>query len=157
MVWQLYIITNSFSGSQKVGPRLFLRQFSLRQENVVKVIWKPWSSCSQMFFKMVFLKISQYLQEDTCVGVIFLIKLQAWRPCNFIEKSLQHTCFPINTAKFSRTAFFIEPFRWLLLLENSITFYKAPPCNMADTLDNGSIRLTRVTNLHSQLQYNERI
>ena len=35
--------------------------------------------------------------------------------CNFILKSLQRTCFPVNTAKFLRTASFIEHLRWLLL------------------------------------------
>ena len=26
--------------------------------------------------------------------------------CNFVKKTLQHWCFPVNTAKFLRTAFF---------------------------------------------------
>ena len=38
------------------------------------------------------LKISQYSQENTCVGV-------------FIKKRLQHRCFPVNIAKFLRTPF----------------------------------------------------
>ena len=34
---------------------------------------------------------------------------------NFIEKRLQHRCFPVNIVKFIRTALFIEHLRWLLL------------------------------------------
>ena len=52
------------------------------------------------------LKILQYSQENTFVG------LQAF---NFINKRLQHRCFPMNSAKFLKTDFFIEHFWWLLL------------------------------------------
>ena len=34
---------------------------------------------------MVFLKISQNSQENTCVGVSFLIKLQVLQACEFID------------------------------------------------------------------------
>ena len=34
---------------------------------------------------------------------------------NFIEKRLQHMCFPVNIVKFLKTAFFIEHLWWLLL------------------------------------------
>ena len=34
--------------------------------------------------------------------------------CTFIKKRLQHRCFPLDIAKFLRTAFFIEHLRWLL-------------------------------------------
>ena len=40
-------------------------------------------------------------------GVNLLIKLQAWG---------LHRCLPVNFAKFSRTHFFIEHLRWLLLI-----------------------------------------
>ena len=32
-----------------------------------------------------------------------------------IKRRLQHRCFPVNTAKFLRTAFSIEQIWWLLL------------------------------------------
>ena len=32
-----------------------------------------------------------------------------------LKKRIQHRCFPVNISKFSRTAFFIEQPRWLLL------------------------------------------
>ena len=53
-------------------------------------------SCS----KMVFLKISQYSQENTCVGVSF--NKVAGR------KKLQHRCFLVNVVKFLRTPYFNE-------------------------------------------------
>ena len=36
--------------------------------------------------------------------------------CNFIEKILQHRCFPVKITKFLTTAFYIEHFWWLLLV-----------------------------------------
>ena len=41
-------------------------------------------------------------QANTCVGVSFLIRLQA---CNFNKKRLQHSCFPVKFAKFLRMPF----------------------------------------------------
>ena len=49
--------------------------------------------------KNVFLKISQNSQENTCVEVSFLIKLQAWL-VTLLKKR-----FPVNFAKFLRTLF----------------------------------------------------
>ena len=37
------------------------------------------------------------------------------KSCNFIKKRFQERCFPVNIAKFLRTAFFIEHLRGLLL------------------------------------------
>ena len=48
--------------------------------------------------KKVFLKITQNLQENTCVGVSFLTKLHA--ACNFIKKRLQHRYLSDNFAKY---------------------------------------------------------
>ena len=42
------------------------------------------------------------------------------RPSTFFIKRLWHCCFPVNFAKFFRTAFIMENFWWLLLnYENS--------------------------------------
>ena len=73
------------------------------------------SSLLQMFFKIDVLKNSQYSQENTCVGVSFLIKLLASRPATLLKKRLQHRCFPVNIENFLRTPFFTEHLRWLLL------------------------------------------
>ena len=53
----------------------------------------------------VFLKILQKSQENTCVGVSYLVKLQS--TCNFIKKKrLRRRCFPVNFAKYLWTTFF---------------------------------------------------
>ena len=63
----------------------------------------------------MFLKISQYLQENACVGASFLVGgLQA---CNFIKIRVQHKCFPVKTAKILKRPFLTEHL-WLLLLTN---------------------------------------
>ena len=49
------------------------------------------SSCQRCVIIKIFFKISQYSQENTCVGGL--------QGCNFIEKRLQHSCFPVNIAK----------------------------------------------------------
>ena len=64
--------------------------------------------------KCGFLKVSQYLQENTCVGVFFnnVVDLKT---CNFINRWIQHKCFPVNIAKFLRTRFLQNTSRGLLL------------------------------------------
>ena len=37
------------------------------------------------------------------------------RPATLLKKILRHRCFPVNFAKFLRTSFFTEQFRWMLL------------------------------------------
>ena len=93
------------------------------------------SSCSQIFTKIVFLKILQYSPFNRFAG---------FKTCNFLKKRLQHSCFPVleslpkkiaglearksikrrlqyscfpvNIAKFLKTAFSIEHL-WRLFLE----------------------------------------
>ena len=65
----------------------------------------------------MFLKISQYSQEKTCVVVSFY-KVAGIQACNVIKKRLQRRCFPTTIAKFLRTALFMEHDWWLLLLFN---------------------------------------
>ena len=65
--------------------------------------------------KKVFLKNSQNSQENICVRVSFLIKLQAsdlffnkvagLKPATLLKKRLWHRYFPENFAKFLRTPF----------------------------------------------------
>ena len=52
--------------------------------------------------KKMFLKISQFSQENTCIGVSFY-KVAGLQTCNFIKKRLQHRFFPVNNAKVLRT------------------------------------------------------
>ena len=45
----------------------------------------------------------------------FLNKVAKLNICNFIIKTTQHRCFPVNIAKFLRIALFIGQLWWLLL------------------------------------------
>ena len=57
------------------------------------------SSRPEVFCKKVFLKIFQNSQENTCVGVSFLIKLQSW---GNLKKSLRNRSFLTNFVKLLR-------------------------------------------------------
>ena len=57
--------------------------------------------------KEVFLKFLQNSQENTCARVSLLIT---------VKDRLWHRCLPMNFVKFSRTPFYVEHLRWLLLL-----------------------------------------
>ena len=61
--------------------------------------------------KKVFLKKIQNSQENTCVGVSFLIKLQAM-PAAFLKKRLWYMYFPVNFAKFLRAPFLQNTSGW---------------------------------------------
>ena len=63
------------------------------------------SNCSQIFFKIVFLKIPQYSQENTCAEVFFY-KVAGLQASKFIKKRLLHRCFPVNIEKIFKNSFF---------------------------------------------------
>ena len=75
--------------------------------------WQRWS------IKMLFLKLSQYLQENTRVESL-CNKVADLQTCNVIKKKLQQRCFPMNTivniAESSRTLFFTIIWKRLFLL-----------------------------------------
>ena len=82
-------------------PKLFLiLSKSVRPLKVVIWSWQPPEvSCKKT--------CSQNSQENTCVRVSFLIKLQAcglW-PATLLKKRLWYRCFPLNSSKFPRTPF----------------------------------------------------
>ena len=52
-------------------------------------------------------------QENTNLESLFN-KAASLKACNFIQKKLEHRCFPVNIAKYLRTAFFTEHLQWLL-------------------------------------------
>ena len=62
------------------------------------------SSHRRYSVKKLLLQILQNSQENTCLRVSFLIKLQA-RPATLLKKRLWHRCFPVNFAKFVRATF----------------------------------------------------
>ena len=61
------------------------------------------SSHRRCSIKELFWKNLWYLKENTCVGVSYLLKLQASRPITVFKKGLQHRYFLVNIGKFIRT------------------------------------------------------
>ena len=53
---------------------------------------------------------------------LFFYKLAALRPATLLKKRVWHKRFPVNFAKFLRTSFLTEHFRWLLLNEERLTW-----------------------------------
>ena len=72
------------------------------------------STRSQMFFKVRVLKSYAIFAGKPELESLF-DKVPVLQVCNFIKNKLPQRCFPVNIAKFLRTAFFIEHFRWLFL------------------------------------------
>ena len=50
--------------------------------------------------RKVFLKISQYSQENTCARVSIFNKVAGLRPCNLNKKETLAQVFPVNIAKY---------------------------------------------------------
>ena len=68
-----------------------------------------------MFFKKgVLKKFPNFYRKMPVLEYLFnkVVNLEA---CNFIQKRLQHRCFPAKFAKSVRTRFFTEQLQWLLL------------------------------------------
>ena len=81
----------------------------------VKVTEALRPNCS---IKRIFVKTSQILRENTCVGFSFLIKVAGYRleNCNLIKNKLQHWCFPVNFASdFLRTPIWLGICKWVLM------------------------------------------
>ena len=68
-----------------------------------------------ILYKKLLLKISQYLQENTCVGV------------SFIKRRLQHRYFPVNIAKCLRTPILKNSYECRLLRLTLGPHLRVPP------------------------------
>ena len=65
------------------------------------MLLNPEAAIGGVLKKKLFLKLSQYSQENSCVG-IFFNKVSGLQAFNFIKKRLQHWCISVNIAKFLR-------------------------------------------------------
>ena len=73
------------------------------------------SSHSEMFCKKGILKIfAKFAGKHLCWSLLFN-KFTRLQSATILRKMIQHGDFPVNSAKFLRTPFFIEHFQWLLL------------------------------------------
>ena len=68
-------------------------------------VGKRLKSRSQRFFKIGVLKNFAIFTGKHLCWRLFLIKLQYWRLAFLLKKTLQHNCFPMNIARFLKTAF----------------------------------------------------
>ena len=69
---------------------------SNKQNISASLLEAPVCRCSS---KLLFLKVAQYLPENTYDGVNFN-KILVIQACKFIKKRIQQRCFPVNIAKF---------------------------------------------------------
>ena len=69
-----------------------------------------------MFFKIGVLEYFAIFTGKHLCWSLFLITLLKRDSSNFIKKGLQHRRFPVNIAKFLRTAFFIEQLRCFYII-----------------------------------------
>ena len=75
--------------------------FTLLRIAFVSLAWTE-AAVRRCSSKLIFLKILQNSQENTCARISLLIKLQA-PPPTLLKKRLWCRCFPVNFAKISRT------------------------------------------------------
>ena len=68
-----------------------------------------------MFLKIGVLKNFTNFTKETPVLESLFNNTAVLKACNFIRQRLQQRCFPVNIAKFLRTAFSTEHLWWLLL------------------------------------------
>ena len=81
-------------------------QFSMQYITTIR------SSRSQMFFEKSVLKVCNILQLNACVGSLFVVKLQAWRPVTLLKRDQISSCEYYEVFK---KILFKEHHRWLLL------------------------------------------
>ena len=71
--------------------------------------------------KKLFFKISQYSQENNCVGVSFLIKIQTFRPVTLLKEDSNTVVLLKYLAKIFKKSYF-EEHLWTTISE-SFSFY----------------------------------
>ena len=79
--------------------------------------WKILLAQHLVYREKFFLRIVQCVHRGVARSSlleVFCKKRCSW-PANLFKKRLWHRCFPVNFAKFLRTAFLPEHLRWLLL------------------------------------------
>ena len=104
--------------SKKIVRELILEKKTKTTSTLVTTFFKPLSSDRQateaasrgVLWEKVFLEISQNSQENTCVRVSFLIKLQA-KTCNFTKKETLAQMFFCKFSDISKKTLFTEHLR----------------------------------------------
>ena len=108
-----------FTGKHLCKSLFFNKLYSKRDPGTGVFLWILRNFLEHLFYRTSpgdCFCISFYLRKHPLTTANAAVRrcYSDLKACNFIEKRLQHRCFPVNTAKFLRTAFFIEHLWWLL-------------------------------------------
>ena len=94
----------------------FARSFGLIADDMNIILYQKIWKLNAWQQKQMFAYVFQYERSEEFRNIYRKIPvLESLQACNFIKKRLEHRRFPVNISKFSRTPFFIEHLRWLLL------------------------------------------
>ena len=80
--------------------------------------------CPLLAWRVLLTSEKVTLKNFTIFTGIYLCWSLFLKTCNFIKKRLQHKCFPVNIAKFSRTPILKNNCKRLLLITYKICFLK---------------------------------
>ena len=72
--------------------------------NLFQPFYRPQKQLLEVFFKKGVFKLRNIYRKTPVLEFIFN-QVTGLKGCNFMNKRLQHKCFPVNIAKFLRTAF----------------------------------------------------
>ena len=72
--------------------------------NLFQPLYRPQKQLLEVFFKKGVFKLRNIYRKTPVLEFIFN-QVTGLKGCNFMNKRLQHKCFPVNIAKFLRTAF----------------------------------------------------
>ena len=87
----------------EAGFKQFIFMDNIIPSGFTVLLTPPEAGTGVILYKKLLLKILEYSQENTCVGV------------SFIKRRAQHRCFPVNIAKCLRTPILKNSYEWRLL------------------------------------------
>ena len=93
----------------------FLYDRDLHNERVKVRTLKDRTSPPDVFYKKVVVKIFAKFTGIRRCRSLFFNKVADPRPSTLLKKRLRYRCSPVKFAKFLRTYFYTEHFRWLPL------------------------------------------
>ena len=96
-------------------PDAGFKQFVFISSDFTVLLTFPEAATRIVLYKKLHLKILQYSQENTCVGVLL------------IKRRFQDRCFPVNIAKCLRTPILKNNCEWLLLRLMLRSHRRVPP------------------------------
>ena len=106
------LIVNKTAGSSNLCESEFMTSLSIDTEFCCYMYR---SSLPEVFCKKGVLRnFATFTGKHRCQSLCFN-KVAGLKPATLLKHMFWHRCFPVNFAKFLRTLFLTEHFRWLLL------------------------------------------